>query len=86
MEVYATIAMVTGFFYLLLYFIGDRKGMTQEEKELFVSRLLGWAKKGGKLRRLLATAVIFLFLVYYHSIGKSLALDERDMGITLRGV
>lgn len=81
LEVYATIAMVSGLLYVLLYFTTDRNGMTQEEKEQFLSCLISWAKRGGKLRRLLATAVIFLFLVYYHSIGKCVVYDEKEIRV-----
>lgn len=80
-EVYATIAMITGLLYVLLYFTTDRNGMTQEEKEQFLSCLTRWAKRGGKLRRLLATAAIFVFLVYYHSIGKCMAHDEKEVRV-----
>lgn len=80
-EVYATIAMITGLLYVLLYFTTGKNGMTQEEKEQFLSCLISWAKRGGKFRRLLATAAIFLFLVYYHSIGKSVVYDEKEIRV-----
>ena len=80
-EVYATIAMISGLLYVLLYFAADKTGMTQEEKEQFLSFLISWAKRGGKLRRLFATAVIFLFLVYYHSIGKCKEYDVKKIQI-----
>lgn len=69
-EIYATIAMIAGFTYLLLYFIEERRGMTEREKEVFVAAFIRWAKKGGTFRRCCALAAIFCILVYYHSIGK----------------
>lgn len=77
-EIYATAAMIAGFTYLLLYFEGEH-GMTEQEKEEIVYRLVEWAKRGGKLRRMLGLAVIFLFLAYYHSIGRSVAVELREV-------
>lgn len=66
----ATLAMVAGFTYLLLFFVDRKRGMTEETKRELVSGLIHWAKRGKNLRRLLALAVIFLLLAYYHGIGK----------------
>lgn len=74
-EIYATISMIAGFTYLLLYFTPGIGTMTEEKKELLVHRLVRWAEGKGGLGRLLALAAIFLLLAYYHSIGK--ALDEE---------
>ena len=49
--------------------------MTEETKSELVSRLIGWAKKGGRLRRWLALTAIFLLLIYYHSIGKQVNVE-----------
>ena len=70
--------MIAGFGYLLLYFEGEN-GITEQEKEEIVYRLVEWAKQGGKIRRLLGVAVIFLFLAYYHSIGKSVTVEWREV-------
>lgn len=69
-EIYATVAMIAGLTYLLLYFMEERRGMTEREKEVFVAAFIRWAKKGGTFRRCCAMAAIFCLLVYYHSIGK----------------
>ncbi len=69
-QVYATIAMIAGLLYLLLYFADSDHGMTEEKKESLVSALIGWAKRGGCLRRYAAIAAIFCLLCYYHGIGK----------------
>lgn len=70
LELCATLSMIAGFTYLLLYFADRRRGMTEETKKELVSRLIGWGKRGGRIRRYLALAAIFVLLVYYHSIGK----------------
>lgn len=69
-EIYATIAMIAGFTYLLLYFMEERRGMSEREKEVFVAAFIRWAKKGGKFRRCCALVAIFCILFYYHSVGK----------------
>ena len=69
-EIYATVAMVAGLTYLLLYFMEESRGMTEREKEVFVAAFIRWAKKGGRFRRCCAIVAIFCLLVYYHSIGK----------------
>ena len=56
--------------YLLLYFYDDKHGMSEEEKQELMSRLIHWAKKGGCFRRIIALTAIFFLLCYYHSIGK----------------
>lgn len=69
-EIYATVAMIAGMAYLLLYFSDDKRGMSEAEKKELMSKLITWAKKGGYFRRILALAAIFFLLCYYHSIGK----------------
>ena len=78
-ELYATLAMIAGFAYLLLYFADRERGMTEETKKELVSRLVRWAKRGGRLRRYLALAAIFVLLVYYHSIGKKTCVEWKEM-------
>ena len=69
-EIYATVAMIAGMAYLLLYFCDDEHGMSEEEKQELMSRLIAWAKKGGYFRRIMALMAIFFLSCYYHSIGK----------------
>ena len=83
-QICATLAMIAGFGYLLLYFEGEN-GITEQEKEEIVYRLVEWAKQGGKIRRLLGVAVIFLFLAYYHSIGKSVTVEWREVCVEKAG-
>lgn len=74
-QVYATLAMIAGLSYLMLYFASDSPGITEEEKEELVSRLVRWAKRGGIARKLLSFAALFFFLLYYHSIGKNVNVE-----------
>lgn len=69
-EIYATVAMIAGLTYLLLYFMEESRGMTEKEKEVFVAAFIRWAKKGGRFRRGCAVVAIFCLLAYYHSVGK----------------
>ena len=69
-EVYATLAMVAGLTYLLLYVMEESRGMTEREKEAAVAALIRWGKKGGSFRKCCAMAAIFGLLMYYHAIGK----------------
>lgn len=69
-EVYATLAMVAGLTYLLLYVMEESRGMTEREKEAAVAALIRWGKKGGGFRKCCAMAAIFGLLMYYHAIGK----------------
>ena len=78
-EVYATIAMIAGLLYVLLYFITGTNGMTEEEKNETVSRILSWAKKGGRCRKYAAIAAIFCVLFYYHSIGKRVNVEWEEV-------
>lgn len=78
-EVYATIAMISGLLYILMYFSTGNNGMTEEEKNEFVSRMLNWAKHGGRCRRMIAIATIFCVLCYYHSIGKRINLELEEI-------
>lgn len=79
LELSATLAMIAGFAYLLLYFADGKRGMSEETKKELVSRLIGWAKQGGKHRKRLALAAIFVLLVYYHSIGKKTCVQWKEV-------
>ena len=81
-EIYATIAMISGLSYVALYFIAEPGGMTEAEKNEVVARLIAWAKRGRKLRRYVALAVIFCVLVYYHGIGKRSAYNLKNIRMT----
>ncbi len=78
-ELSATLAMIAGLTYLLLYFADRKHGMTEEVKKELVSRLVAWAKQGGKGRTYLAFAAIFVLLVYYHSIGKKMCVEWEEI-------
>lgn len=74
-QIFATLAMVAGLSYVCLLFKERKRGMTEEEKNELIAALIAWGRKGGKLRRLAAIAVIFVVLCYYHSIGKKVSMD-----------
>ncbi|MBD5444960.1 MAG: leucine-rich repeat protein [Lachnospiraceae bacterium] len=78
-EVYATVAMIAGLLYIFLYFSTGNNGMTEQEKNEFVSRLAVWAKNGRKYRRFVAIVIIFGVLFYYHSIGKRTSVEWKDI-------
>lgn len=63
-ELVATVAMVAGLFYVLLYFMENRHGMTEETKKEILAGMIRWARKGGRLRKGMALVAIFVFLVY----------------------
>lgn len=77
-KIFATLGMIAGFTYLLLYFTSGESGLTEQEKEEVISRLVRWAKKG-KLRRYPALLLILLFLIYYHSIGRSVDVEWKNV-------
>lgn len=81
-EVYATIAMIAGLSYLLLYFTDRERGITLEEKNARISQIICWAKEGGFLRRIVALFAIFIFLIYYHSIGKRELFLSKKVWLT----
>lgn len=76
-ELAVTLSMIAGFTYLLLYFADRRRGMTEGTKKELISHLVAWGKRGGRIRRYLALAAIFILLVYNHSIGKKPAQNGK---------
>ena len=70
MKIYLAIAAAAGSGFLLLYLSDHGDSMTEEAKKKRVEKWTQWAKKGGKTRRTIAIAMIFLVLLYYHAIGK----------------
>lgn len=85
MEVYATIAMIAGMTWLLLYFMEERRGMTERKKEVLVAAFVSWAKKGGTFRKCCAMAAIFCILVYYYAVGRHTGVSVENREIVLRG-
>ncbi|MDE6675414.1 MAG: hypothetical protein K2K19_11510, partial [Acetatifactor sp.] len=80
LELYATVAMIAGFFYLLLLFL-DKYDISEEEKRESLARLVRWAKRGGRLRKLPVMAVLLVMRTYYHMIGDGKA-KEGETGRT----
>lgn len=79
LEMYATLAMIAGLSYLLLYFTDKEKGMTEEKKKELVGKLVRWAKGGGRFKKCLAMAAIVVLLVYYHSIGRKARVKWEEI-------
>lgn len=79
MAPYATVAMIAGLTYLRLYFGDCRCGMSEEEKKELISKIIRWARRGGRLRKILAIAAIIPILMYYHGIGKKAALKWNEV-------
>lgn len=77
-EIYATVAMIAGLTYLLLYFADKEKGMTEEKKQEIVSAMIRWAKRGRRIRKYVVLVPIFILLCYYHSIGKRIEVDWEE--------
>lgn len=66
MEFYATVAMISGFAYLMIYFTDSEKYMNEEEKKNRVTAWIQWGRQGGSLRRYVALVVIFFLLLHYY--------------------
>ena len=64
LELYATVAMIAGFCYLLLLFL-DRYDISEEKRRESLARLVRWAKCGGWPRRLPVVALLFVMRTYY---------------------
>lgn len=78
-QIYATLAMVSGMLYLTLYFADSGVGMTEEEKNKLVARLIGWAKGRGIIARYAALSAIFMILLVYHSIGRRVEVNLSEV-------
>ena len=78
-QIYATAAMIAGLSYVMLIFAKRKEGMTEEEKNIRVSALIEWSKKGSWVRKYAALTAIFFLLFYYHSIGKRLDLEWEEI-------
>lgn len=58
--------------------------MTEEKKEEICFLVTGWARRGGKFRRLTALAILSLLLTYYHGIGKHITTKRRKSARYIR--
>lgn len=80
-EVYATVAMIAGLTYILLYFADKERGMTEEEKQELVSSMIRWAKRGSRIKKYMVLVPIFILLCYYHSIGKRVDVEREEIPV-----
>lgn len=78
----ATIGMIAGLAYLTELFREKRGihfGMTEDQKNKVISYLIQRAKGKHALIRYAAVAAIFMILIFYHSIGKVVEFDGREL-------
>ncbi len=78
-ELYATLAMISALSYFALYFKERKRGITEAEKRAFTGKLVQWARQGGRLRKWIAIIIAFVYLAYYHSIGKQVAFAWEEV-------
>ncbi len=76
-KMYATLAMIAGFTYVLAMFVGDKLGMSEEKKEDIVGKLVAFGKGKNRFVKAIAIAAIFVVLAYYHAIGKNCCRAEE---------
>ncbi|MCM1187342.1 MAG: hypothetical protein NC251_12860 [Lachnoclostridium sp.] len=77
---WATMGMIAGFTYLLDLFAEKAPislGMTEEQKNRVISWIVKRAKHKNRFVRYLAIGAIFMILLFYHLIGKHLAVKEE---------
>ena len=78
-ELYATLAMISALSYFALYFKERKRGITEAEKRAFTGKLVQWARQGGRLRKWIAIMIAFVYLAYYHSIGKQVVFAWEEV-------
>lgn len=78
LDFFVILVRILGLVYLIVYLSDYRHNMTEEKKEALVSKLIAWARKGSKIRRLPALTAVFMLLVYYHSFGKKTAIEWNE--------
>lgn len=69
-NMYATLAMISGMSYVLIMFSDSVFAMSEEQKKDIVYRLIRWAKKKSRFKKIIALMMITVVLAYYHAIGK----------------
>lgn len=75
-HIYATLAMIGGMTYLLLYFKPINVGMTEETKKKLVDKLIKWAKSRNRFVKAIALFAIAIVLFYYHFISKFIKQED----------
>lgn len=64
-----TIGVIALLVCVLLFFTTGKNGLSEEKKERIFAKLIIWGKRGGKVRSVIALALISMLLVYYYGIG-----------------
>lgn len=76
-HIYATLAMIGGMTYLLLYFKPLDVTMSEETKKKLVDKLIKWAKSRNKFVKAIALLGISVVLFYYHFMTHFIKREEK---------
>ena len=75
----ATLTMIAGFLYLAELFREHKIGITEEQKDRLIQAIIRHAKGRSYPVRMLALGLIFVLLVFYHSIGKRVEANIEEL-------
>lgn len=75
---YVTIAILSGFAYLLLLFTDKQRRMSEAEKNELIASLSAWARKRGITAKCFAGFSIACILFYYHTVGKRVKAAVKE--------
>lgn len=64
---------------VLLFFTTGKNGLSEEKKERIFARLIAWGKRGGKVRSVIALALISMLLVFYYGIGMKTSDNRKQL-------
>lgn len=64
---------------ILLFFTTGRNGLSEEKKEYIFAQLIAWGKRGGKVRSVIALALISMLLVFYYGIGMKTSDNRKQL-------
>lgn len=64
-----TIGVIALLVCVLLFFTTGKNGMSVEKKEHTFTSLIAWGRRGGKVRSVIALALISMLLIFYYGIG-----------------
>lgn len=63
---------------VILFFTTGKNGLSEEKKQQAFDKLIAWGKRGGKIRSVIALALISVLLVYYYGIGMKTSDDRKQ--------
>lgn len=64
---------------VLLFFTTGKNGLSEEKKEQIFAKLIAWGKRGGKIRSVIALALISVLLVFYYGIGMKTSDNRKQL-------